>query len=83
MNTPDDRIVISTILCVPDFHSTKVSFGIWIMRRTLSYPLTANIKHRLNFDIHIEYIASPRLTGKTFDHIRPDVGHRKLYGIGV
>ena len=37
MNTPDDQIVISTI-------STKVSFGIWIMRRTLSYPLTANIK---------------------------------------
>ena len=43
MNTPDDRIVISTILRA-GLPSTKVSFGIWIMRRTLSYPLTANIK---------------------------------------
>ena len=43
MNTPDDQIVISTILRAGlPFH--KVSFGIWIMRRTLSYPLTANIK---------------------------------------
>ena len=64
MNTPDDRIVISTIL----------SAGLPFHQGFLRYLDNAEnafvsayrkYKDRLNFDIHIEYIASPRLTGKT------------------
>ena len=64
MNTPDDRIVISTILRA----------GLPFPQGFLRYLDNAEnafvsayrkYKDRLNFDIHIEYIASPRLTGKT------------------
>ena len=64
MNTPDDQIVISTILRA----------GLPFHQGFLRYLDTAEnafvsayrkYKDRLNFDIHIEYIASPRLTGKT------------------
>lgn len=82
MNTPDDQIVISTILRAGlPFHQGFLRY--LDNAETLSYPLTANIKDRLNFDIHIEYIASPRLTGKTLIISDPIVGHRKFYGIGV
>lgn len=64
MNTPDDRVVISTILraglpfhhgflnCLDNAENAFVS----------AYR---KYKDRLNFDIHIEYIASPNLSGKT------------------
>ena len=64
MNTPDDQIVISTILRA----------GLPFPQGFLRYLDNAEnafvsayrkYKDRLNFDIHIEYIASPRLTGKT------------------
>ncbi len=64
MNTPDDQIVISTI----------VRAGLPFHQGFLRYLDNAEnafvsayrkYKDRLNFDIHIEYIASPRLTGKT------------------
>lgn len=64
MDTPDDRVVISTILRA----------GISYHQGFLSYLDNAEnafvsayrkYKDRLNFDIHIEYIASPSLTGKT------------------
>ena len=64
MNTPDDQIVISTILRAGlPFHQGFL--------RDLDNAENAFVsayrkyKDRLNFDIHIEYIASPRLTGKT------------------
>ena len=64
MNTPDDRIVISTILRAGlPYHQGFLSY--------LDYAENAFVsayrkyKDRLNFDIHIEYIASPRLTEKT------------------
>ena len=64
MNTPDDQIVISTILRAGlPFHQGFL--------RCLDNAENAFVsayrkyKDRLNFDIHIEYIASPRLTGKT------------------
>jgi len=64
MNTPDDNIVISTILRagIP-FHQGFLSY--------LDYAENAFVsayrkyKDRLNFDIHIEYIASPNLNDKT------------------
>jgi uracil phosphoribosyltransferase len=64
MYTPDDRIVISTILRA----------GLPYQQGFLSYLDEAEnafvsayrkYKDRLNFDIHIEYIASPPLAGKT------------------
>lgn len=64
MNTPDDRIVISTILRAGlPYHQGFLSY--------LDYAENAFVsayrkyKDRLNFDIHIEYIASPKLTEKT------------------
>ncbi len=64
MRTPDDEVVISTILRA----------GLPLHQGFLSYLDHAEnafvsayrkYKDRLNFDIHIEYIASPRLDGKT------------------
>ena len=64
MNTPDDQIVISTILRAGlPFHQGFLRYldnaGNAFVSAYRKY------KDRLNFDIHIEYIASPRLTGKT------------------
>ncbi len=64
MNTPDDRIVISTILRAGlPFHQGFLRY----LDNAESAFVSAyrKYKDRLNFDIHIEYIASPRLTGKT------------------
>ena len=64
MNTPDDQIVISTILRsgLP-FHQGFLRY----LDNAENAFVSAyrKYKDRLNFDIHIEYIASPRLTGKT------------------
>lgn len=64
MNTPDDKVVISTILRAGlPFHQGFL--------RYLDHAENAFVsayrkyKDRLNFEIHIEYIASPRLTDKT------------------
>ena len=64
MNTPDDKVVISTILRAGlPFHQGFL--------RYLDHAKNAFVsayrkyKDRLNFEIHIEYIASPRLTDKT------------------
>ncbi|WP_085535769.1 uracil phosphoribosyltransferase [Massilibacteroides vaginae] len=64
MNISDDRVVISTILRAGlPYHQGFLSY--------LDYAENAFVsayrkyKDRLNFDIHIEYIASPRITGKT------------------
>lgn len=64
MNTPDDRIVISTILRAGlPFHQGFLSY----LDNAENAFVSAyrKYKDRLNFDIHIEYIASPRLTDKT------------------
>ena len=64
MNTPDDQIVISTILRAGlPFHQ---GFLRYLDNAENAFVSTyRKYKDRLNFDIHIEYIASPRLTGKT------------------
>ena len=64
MNTPDDRIVISTILRAGlPFHQGFLRY----LDNAENAFVSAyrKYKDRLNFDIHIEYIASPRSTGKT------------------
>lgn len=64
MNTPDNRIVISTILRAGlPFHQGFLRY----LDNAENAFVSAyrKYKDRLNFDIHIEYIASPRLTGKT------------------
>mgnify|MGYP002616484089 FL=1 len=64
MNTPDDRIVISTILRAGlPFHQGFLRY----LDNAENAFVSAyrKYKDRLNFDIHIEYIASPRLKGKT------------------
>ena len=64
MNTPDDQIVISTILRAGlPFHQGFIRY----LDNAENAFVSAyrKYKDRLNFDIHIEYIASPRLTGKT------------------
>ena len=64
MNTPDDQIVISTILRAGlPFHQGFLRYLDNAENSFVSAYRT--YKDRLNFDIHIEYIASPRLTGKT------------------
>lgn len=64
MYTPDDSIVVSTILRAGlPYHQGFLN--------CLDHAENAFVsayrkyKDRLNFDIHIEYIASPSLTGKT------------------
>ena len=64
MNTPDDPVVISTILRAGlPFHQGFLSY----LDNAENAFVSAyrKYKDRLNFDIHIEYIASPRLTDKT------------------
>ena len=64
MNTPDDQIVISTILRAGlPFHQGFLRY----LDNAENAFVSAyrKYKDRLNFDSHIEYIASPRLTGKT------------------
>ncbi|WP_455634233.1 uracil phosphoribosyltransferase [Parabacteroides sp.] len=64
MNTPDDQIVISTILRAGlPFHQGFLRY----LDNAENAFVSAyrKYKDRLNFEIHIEYIASPRLTGKT------------------
>ena len=64
MNTPDDQIVISTILRAGlPFHQGFLRY----LDNAENAFVSAyrKYKDRLNFDIHIEYIASPRLPGKT------------------
>lgn len=64
MNTPDDQIVISTILRAGlPFHQGFLRY----LDNAENAFVSAyrKYKDRLNFDIHIEYIASPRLAGKT------------------
>ena len=64
MNTPDDQIVISTILRAGlPFHQGFLRY----LDNAENAFVSAYRKYKdtLKFDIHIEYIASPRLTGKT------------------
>lgn len=64
VNTPDDQVVISTILRAGlPFHQGFLRY----LDNAENAFVSAyrKYKDRLNFDIHIEYIASPRLTGKT------------------
>ena len=64
MNTPDDSVVISTILRAGlPYHQGFLSY----LDNAENAFVSAyrKYKDRLNFDIHIEYIASPRLTDKT------------------
>lgn len=73
MNTPDDRIVISTILRAGlPFHQGFLRY----LDNAENAFVSAyrKYKDRLNFDIHIEYIASPRLTGKTLIISDPMLG---------
>lgn len=64
VNTPDEQVVISTILRAGlPFHQGFLRY----LDNAENAFVSAyrKYKDRLNFDIHIEYIASPRLTGKT------------------
>lgn len=64
MNTPDDKVVISTILRAGlPFHQGFLSYLDHAENAFVS--AYRKYKDRLNFDIHIEYIASPRLSDKT------------------
>jgi len=47
------------------YHSTRDFSDILTTPKTLSSPLIANTFEKENFDICIEYLASPRLDGKT------------------
>lgn len=64
MRLPTDRIVISTILRAGlPYHQGFLHY----LDKAENAFVSAyrKYKDRLDFDIHIEYIASPRLTGKT------------------
>lgn len=64
VNTPDDPLVISTILRAGlPFHQGFLRY----LDNAENAFVSAyrKYKDRLNFDIHIEYIASPLLDGKT------------------
>ena len=64
MNISEDQIVISTILRAGlPYHQGFLSY----LDNAENAFVSAyrKYKDRLNFDIHIEYIASPRITGKT------------------
>ena len=64
VSTPDNNLVISTILRAGlPFHQGFLSYFDGAENAFVS--AYRKYKDRLNFDIHIEYIASPRLTGKT------------------
>jgi uracil phosphoribosyltransferase len=63
MRTPDDRVVISTILRAGlPYHQGFLSYLDDAENAFVS--AYRKYKDRLNFDIHIEYIASPSLTNK-------------------
>ncbi|MCD8194365.1 MAG: uracil phosphoribosyltransferase [Tannerellaceae bacterium] len=64
MNTPDDQVVISTILRAGlPYHQGFLSY----LDNAENAFVSAyrKYKDRLNFDIHIEYIASPNIHNKT------------------
>jgi uracil phosphoribosyltransferase len=64
MYTPDDRIVVSAILRAGlPYHQGFLSYLDDAENAFVS--AYRKYKDRLNFDIHIEYIASPSLAGKT------------------
>ena len=64
MNLPDNRVVISTILRAGlPFHQGFLQFLDHAENAFVS--AYRKYKDRLNFDIHIEYIASPRIDNKT------------------
>lgn len=64
VRTPDDPVVIGTILRAGlPFHRGFLSYLDYAQNAFVS--AYRKYKDRLNFDIHIEYIASPRLEGKT------------------
>jgi len=63
-NTPDDKVVISTILRAGlPYHQGFLSY----LDNAENAFVSAyrKYKDRLNFDIHIEYIASPNISNKT------------------
>ncbi|MDY5814309.1 MAG: uracil phosphoribosyltransferase [Bacteroides sp.] len=64
VSTPDDRLVISTILRAGlPYHQGFLSY----FDRAENAFVSAYRKYKdtLKFDIHIEYLASPRIEGKT------------------
>lgn len=64
MNIPTDQVVISTILRAGlPYHQGFLSYLDNAQNAFVS--AYRKYKDRLNFDIHIEYIASPRIAGKT------------------
>ena len=64
VSTPDNQLVISTILraCMP-FHQGFLSY--FDDAENAFVSAYRKYKDTLKFDIHIEYIASPRIDGKT------------------
>lgn len=82
MNTPDDSVVISTILRAGlPYHQGFLSY----LDNAENAFVSAyrKYKDRLNFDIHIEYIASPRLTDKTLIITDPMLATGQFYGTGL
>ena len=64
VSTPDDQVVVSTILRAGlPYHHGFLNY----LDKAENAFVSAyrKYKDRLNFDIHIEYIASPKLTDKT------------------
>ncbi|MDR2496909.1 MAG: uracil phosphoribosyltransferase [Tannerellaceae bacterium] len=64
MSLSDDKLVIGTILRAGlPFHQGFLNY--WDMAENAFVSAYRKYKDRLNFDVHIEYIASPDLEGKT------------------
>ncbi|MDR2498508.1 MAG: uracil phosphoribosyltransferase [Tannerellaceae bacterium] len=64
MSLSSDRLVIGTILRAGlPFHQGFLNY--WDMAENAFVSAYRKYKDRLNFDVHIEYIASPDLEGKT------------------
>ena len=64
MNLSSDRLVIGTILRAGlPFHQGFLNY--WDMAENAFVSAYRKYKDRLNFDVHIEYIASPSIEGKT------------------
>ena len=79
VSTPDNNLVISTILRAGlPFHQGFLSYFDGAENAFVS--AYRKYKDTLKFDIHIEYIASPRIDDKNADHHRPYVGNRRQYG---
>jgi len=81
-NVIDEQIVISTILRAGlPFHTGFLNY----FDRAENAFVSAYRKYKdaLKFDIFIEYIASPDISGKNVDYYRSNACHRRFDGTGL